>query len=91
MDHIPPSTCRWPSITTGVKYPGMAQEAVTASRTEAVASRPNTTRTPSSSRTVQIHIGWPGQAWKRSPIQLTPASTARVPSGSSAAAAIPGR
>ena len=69
----------------------MAHEAVTASRTDVAASRPNTTRAPSSRFTAVIQVGCVGQLPNRSPSQLTPASTARVPSGSRAAATTPGR
>ena len=47
-ESVPPSTYRFPLITTGAYHPGMAQEAVTASASVAggAPSRPNAVRAP---------------------------------------------
>ena len=57
----PPSMYCTPSIFTGRKNPGIAQDAATASASRGRLSRPKTSSTPSERRTAQTHSGLAGQ------------------------------
>ena len=80
----PPSMWARPSITTGAKKPGMAQDAATASGRGGRRSRPKTTRRPSSRRTAQMRSAAVGHSWpKTSPKASEMMSVLTEPSGSS--------
>ena len=80
-------------MATGSRWPGIADEACTASPTSAsTSSRPNTTRFPESRLTAQIQVGscgqGPGSTWLARSAMVVPEA---VPSGRTPAMATTGR